>query len=248
MVEMLERIRRDAWWRPVFVLIVMALMVRLGLWQLDRLEQRRARNEEIRTQINALPLNLNTDPLPDDLNAFKYRTLEARGRFDFEHQFALKNRSWQGRPGVDLITPLILEGKDVALLVDRGWIPYEKASPQEWEAFNSPQGVVTVMGVVGLAAIPPTRVPRPITPDPAEKSVFYIDPPSLESVLPYRLLPFYLVWVPEDEGTSDQLPFRYAPQYDLSEGPHLGYAIQWFLFAAAAPGVYLYLLSRREEG
>lgn len=236
---------RQNWWRTLIVLIAMAIMVRLGFWQLDRLAQRRARNAQILAQIAAPPLNLNTDPIPADLSAFKYRRIVARGHFDFPHQFALKNRTYHDRPGVDLITPLVLEGRNEAVLVDRGWIPYDRAAPEAWATFDAPRGTVTITGFVGLVATPPPNARRPIIPDPRERAVFYIDPPSLADLFPYPLLPFYIVWMPQEGEDNTALPLKHTPQYDLSEGPHLGYAIQWFLFAAAAPVVYGYLLRRQ---
>ncbi len=236
---------RENWWRTFIVLIAMAVMVRLGFWQLDRLAQRRARNAQVLAQVAAPPLNLNADPIPTDLSAFKYRRIVARGRFDFAHQFALKNRAYQDRPGLDLITPLVLEGRDEAVLVDRGWISYDYAAPETWATFDAPRGTVTIAGFVGLAAVPPPNARRPITPDPQERAVFYVDPASLADLMPYPLLPFYIVWMPEAGEETTALPLKYSPQYDLSEGPHLGYAIQWFLFAAAAPVVYAYLLRRQ---
>ena len=232
------------WWRTLLVVLAMAVMVRLGFWQLDRLAQRRARNAQVLAQVNAPPLDLNRDPIPARVDVFKYRRLVARGRFDFAHQIALKNRTYQGRPGVDLITPLRLEGRHVAVLVDRGWIPYEAARPAAWAAFDTPRATVVITGFVGLDGVAPPRLPRPILPD-EHQAVYYVDPPSLADLMPYPLLPFYMVWMPAPGEQATSPPLKYTPHYDLSEGPHLGYAIQWFLFAAAAPFVYLYLLRRR---
>lgn len=231
-------------WSTLLVLGAAILMVRLGFWQLDRLEQRRARNARILTQMNAPPLNLNTDPLPDDLAAFRYRRIVARGHFDFKHQVALKNRTGRQGVGVDLVTPLVLEGKDTAVLVDRGWIPYDRSRPEDWKAFDFPEGTVVITGFVGLAAMPPPNMRRPILPD-EQRSLFYIDPPSLADLMPYSLLPFYVVWMPAEGEEANSLPMKYAPQYDLSEGPHLGYAIQWFLFAALVPIAYFAMVMRQ---
>jgi len=234
------------WWQTLLVLAAALVMVRLGFWQLDRLAQRRARNAQIRAQMTAPPLNLNTDPIPGDLASVRYRRVLARGRFDFSHQFALKNRTSRRGAGVDLITPLILDGRDGAVLVDRGWIPYENANPLQWDAFNSPQETVTITGFVGLSAMPPPNLQRPILPD-EHRALFYIDPSSLAELVPYPLFPFYIVWMPPQGKEDTTLPLRYSPHYDLSEGPHLGYAIQWFLFAAVVPTVYLFLLRSKRK-
>ncbi len=240
---------RGRWKWTLLVLTAVVVMIRLGFWQLDRLEQRRARNAQIGAQWTAPPLRLNTDPIPANLAEFKYRRLTARGRFDPEHQFLLKNRRGPGRPGSDILTPFLIEGRNQAVLVNRGWVPYEMVVSGEWKTLTPPQGTIVITGFVGLDAMPPPTLTTPSLPDETGQ-VFYVDPMALQGVLPYTLLPFYLVWMPEPGKEGTVVPLKYTPQHDLSEGPHLGYALQWFLFAAAAPVVYVYLLKRdrREEG
>jgi surfeit locus 1 family protein len=63
--------------------------------------------------------------------------------------------------------------------------------------------------------------------------------------MPYRLLPFYLVQTPPD-GVQEDLPYRVSVDYDLSEGPHLGYAIQWFLFATVLAIGYMRFVSTQD--
>ena len=101
---------RRYWWATLLVLAGMALLARLGFWQLDRLDQRRARNAEITQQLALAPLPLTGEPLPDDLVTLKYRRASASGEFDFSHQVALKHQNWMGSPGSHLITPLLIEG------------------------------------------------------------------------------------------------------------------------------------------
>ncbi len=233
-------------WRWTLLLgLAVVIMVRLGFWQLDRLAQRRARNAQVQAQWAAPPLNLNTDPVPPDLAAIKYRRVVARGQFDPDHQFLLKNRHGPGGPGADIITPLIVEGRDKGILVNRGWVPYEMVASGAWTALPVPEGRVVVTAFVGLDALPPPSLASPSLPD-ENRALFYVDPEALASLLPYPLFHFYIVWMPEKEEGQD-LPMKYTPQRDLSEGPHLGYAIHWFLFAAVVPVVYIYLLRRADN-
>ncbi len=60
------------------------------------------------------------------------------------------------------------------------------------------------------------------------------------------LLPVYLLQSPAPEGNVT-LPYRSEPEVDLSEGPHLGYALQWFAFAITAGVIYLALVRSREK-
>src|SRR5260370_11341124 len=95
--------------------------VRLGVWQLDRLRHRRARNAALASARALPPLELR-GMLP--LDSVRGRRVWARGIYDYTHERLAHGRSYEGIPGVDLVTPLQLaRGDGSAVLVDRGWAP-----------------------------------------------------------------------------------------------------------------------------
>jgi surfeit locus 1 family protein len=61
---------------------------------------------------------------------------------------------------------------------------------------------------------------------------------------PYELLPVYIQEAPDPSWTG--LPYRTQPVLNLSEGSHMGYAIQWFAFAGILAFGYPFFI-RREE-
>jgi surfeit locus 1 family protein len=93
-----------------------ALCVRLGFWQLDRLEQRRAFNAHVEAMRAAEPLIL-AGQSANDLTTMEYRAVAVSGTYDFENQVALRNRYYQNESGFNLLTPLLLDDGS-ALLVD----------------------------------------------------------------------------------------------------------------------------------
>src|SRR5256885_643269 len=97
-----------------------ALCVRLGVWQLSRLRQRRAWNAVIAARLAAPPVT--PTALPADSGAAHYRTVHVAGRPDYAREVVLTNRSRQGSPGVEVLTPVRVAGSDTLLLVDRGWV------------------------------------------------------------------------------------------------------------------------------
>ena len=113
------------------VLLAAAVMVRLGIWQLDRLEQRRAFNARVSEQQEAQPLVLDADTIHLDLYSMEYRQVSVSGEYLPEDEIVLRNQVWNtefgGQLGVKLFTPLLIEGTDEAILVERGWIPEENA-------------------------------------------------------------------------------------------------------------------------
>jgi surfeit locus 1 family protein len=227
-------------------------MTRLGFWQLDRLEQRRARNAQLSQQLALPPFSLSGDPLPEAPSALKNRLATAQGEFDFSYQVILKlqNRTETGglvsplnAVGVDLITPFVIEGTSKAVLVDRGWIPESEAALDNLTKFSEPAGQTTVTGRIQLSQTLPSKRATAIAPKAASGSLqrewYRVDIEAIQAQIPYELLPIYIEQSPTDNSQTT-LPYRSEPTFDLSEGPHLGYAIQWFTFALIFGGGYLY--------
>ncbi len=232
-------------WMTLLVLVAMGVMIRLGIWQLNRLEQRRTRNAVITHQLAQPPLQITgSNIIPEDLTTIAAKQATATGNFDFSRQVALLHQNWQGSPGIHLLTPLLIDGGSQAVLIDRGWIPFDESLPEKWEQFNEP-GNVSVTGYVQLTETLPDSAVQP-----AQNSVespqtewFRIDVEAIQAQLPYELLPVYVMQLPPTEN-NNTLPYRLKPEVDLSEGPHLGYAIQWFIFAAIAGLGYIYLVGK----
>lgn len=224
----------------VVVLAGLVVLVRLGFWQLDRLEWRRGKAAFTAQQLALPPLALTPDvELPADLTTLKTRRGAARGEFDFANQVALKLQNHNGVPGVHLIAPLVV-GDGVAVLVDRGWIPQSEAAPERWTQFDEP-GSADVSGFIRLTETAPNATE--VAPAGPQSEWYRVDIDEIQAQMPYRLLPVYVLQSPV-EGQAE-LPARVDPQFDLSEGPHLGYAIQWFIFAAILGGGYIYQLTRK---
>jgi surfeit locus 1 family protein len=212
------------------VILGMAVMVRLGIWQLDRLEQRRAANAALLAVLASEPLQLNDWPLPEDLESLKDGEVVATGEFDLERQVVLVVQNWNGRAGVHLITPFLLDD-ETAVLVDRGWVPQADYDNGKLGQYDE-SGLVQLEGYVALSR----PLPRNAQPEGPQREIYRVNVASLQEQLPYELLPFYVLQAPEGNTTP---PFRAEPEIDLSEGPHLSYAIQWFLFTAILGGGYL---------
>ncbi len=212
-------------------LIVAAACVRLGFWQLARLAERRASNALIGAQLALPPLTLTGAADPQ---AQPYRRVVVRGRFDPEREVLLSDRALNGVSGYHLLTPLWLEGSQTAVLVDRGWIPID-AGTREARARYAAVGTVEIKGILRASQpeptwsilADPTRAPGA----PPLESWRLVNIPRLQAQIPYPLLPFYI----EETERADRPELTHPdPDIDLSDGPHLSYAIQWFAFAAIA--------------
>ncbi len=225
------------WIGHIIVIIGVIILVNLGFWQLRRLEQRRALNAEIIAGLNAAPVALTGEPVnPAELQR---RRVTVTGVFDNAENMILQNRPFQGKPGVELLTPLKITGSNQAVIINRGWIPLDQVTPQVRHAYDI-TGEVTITGLAyrnqpqpgGYLVIPdPTLAPGETRLD----KWFRVDTERISQQLAYPLLPLY---VKQSPGADPAEMPRREEDFDLSEGSHLSYAIQWFTFGLVLVGVY----------
>ena len=162
------------------------------------------------------------------VDSARERRVVAHGRFDYSAELTWPGRSFEGTPGVALITPLRLadggggggEGGGVgsAVLVDRGWVPSPDAFHVDHAAYRESDSVT----VEGIAFAPPR---------------------GRGDVNTAGFLP-YVVQMETPLPGPRGLPRRW-PAPVLDDGPHLSYAIQWFSFAVITLVGTAALLRRR---
>lgn len=245
----LNRLISHRWWKTsLLVIAAVIVMIRLGLWQLDRLDQRRAFNARVEEQLAQSALEISEENLRADLYNMEYREAIVLGEYDHDRQVVLRNQDWQGRLGVHLLTPLIVQGSDRAIMVNRGWIPYEDFEAGKLSQFDE-NGLVEVNGVIRRSQTKPRIGGRadqiPAEGEPPLQAWNWINVGGIAGQLPYELLPVYLQGSPEP--SRNQMPYRTQLELDLSEGSHLGYAFQWFTFALILAIGYPIYVSREEK-
>lgn len=218
--------------RHGLVLVVFIAFINLGLWQLRRLEERRALNNEILAGLSQPSMVLDgADVAPDRLH---FHRVSATGTFDNAASVLLRNQPFNGQPGAHLITPLKIKGSERAVLVDRGWIPLVEAGPDNWRVYDV-SGEVTVNGIARRSQPRPDGflVPTDPTPGPGQTRLtawFRVDIDRIQQQVPYPLLPIFIEQSPDPAVGTNRPPLP-AGDPVLDEGPHLNYAIQWFTFA-----------------
>jgi cytochrome oxidase assembly protein ShyY1 len=221
----------------VLVLALMVTMVNLGFWQLRRLDERRTANHEIMNR-TAAPLTT-IDELPADPNAAQWRQVTVTGVWEPTGQVLIRNRSLDGQPGLHVVTPLS-DRAGHAVLVNRGFIPLaDEANPPA-----PTPGSVTIAGRVRVTQQRGSLGPR----DPATGTLTTlnrVDVARIQQQSADTLAPFYLELVTENPlPTKGPLPL---PLPALDEGPHLSYAIQWFIFTVCAAAGWV-LVVRKSAG
>jgi cytochrome oxidase assembly protein ShyY1 len=224
---------RIVWTRRLLKLLAFALLVAvtcvaLGIWQIARLHQKQQYNETVLAGLAADPEpfgSLVADGVdPEDL---RYRRAEATGNYDAEGEIVLYGRSSDGQAGNHLLTPLVLSD-GTGIIVDRGWVPVAVREPGDAIA-APPTGSVRVEGVLFPSE---TLHSGAVGSEAAVTTLAKIDLARIQAQLPYEIAPLYLL-LRTQSPSQGALPVP-ATLPVLSEGPHLSYAIQWFMFAAVA--------------
>ena len=220
--------RRSSLLFLVIAAVVALGCVRLGVWQLGRLGERRAANALVRSRLDSAAVP--PERLPADTGRARYRRVVLRGRYDFAQQVVLAGRSRNGSPGVNLLTPLRIAGRDTAILVNRGWVYSPDATGVDADRWREPDAA-EVEGLVNTYHDPATG---PAIVGRERRTLRRLDPAALDTLVPYPLARYVVIATspPADSATS---PVRLPPP-PLDEGNHASYAFQWFAFATIALG------------
>ncbi len=227
----LKKMFSRAWlFTTLLVLAGTAVCARLGIWQLDRLDQRRVFNTQVETMRAAEMLDLNQEA-PANINTMEWRAVTISGKYDFENQVVLRNQYNNNLSGYHIITPLLFQGG--AVLVDRGWIPADgNSNPVDWRKYDE-AGHVNVTGQIRLGQAQPIfgGVADPqLSPDQTRLDAWnHLNLERIAKQIPYPILTVYVQ--PDSEDAASMPPIAFQPVVELTEGSHFGYALQWFSFA-----------------
>ncbi|MDX1654644.1 MAG: SURF1 family protein [Candidatus Competibacteraceae bacterium] len=221
--------------------LLLALLVSLGQWQLDRARQKEVLLEVRAANLAKDPVDLRTLDGADPAN--RYRRVWVRGRYDTEHQVLLDNQLMGGRPGLHVLTPLRVEGAPWSVLVNRGWLPWgpERRLPQ----VTAPEGPLTLEGLVGRPANPGLQLAGTGAREGWPRLVIFVDYQALEGVLGQSLAPMVLLL---DPAATDgyRRDWQLTPA-ELKPERHRGYALQWFSLGLALVVIFITVNSRRVQ-
>ncbi len=224
----------------IVVLMVVIVCVNLGFWQLRRLDERRIENTVGETRFNSVPEDLEVlmSSVGADLDSLVYRRALTTGVFDPDNEVLIRSQIYLENAGFHVITPLVL-ADGTAVLVNRGWVPLVLDRVPVNQA-PPPVGEVEVLAWLDL-----TKIRGAFGPADLEEgrlvAMSRVDIDRIQQQVPYRLAPMYLLLL---DALETDLPISpKAPVFD-DEGPHLGYAIQWFGFALVGLIGYGFLIRK----
>ena len=227
----------------IAALIITLSMLRLGVWQLDRAEQKRSILEQTKSQ-SEQPLVGIKSLLNDFDLAYRFREVSLDGRFLADETLYLDNQTHNSHVGYHLMTPLQLKDSDVTILINRGWISVGE-SRQQLPRVNTPEGEVKIIGRLNLpAAQPPLwNEDYPVSSGAVWQ---YLPVQEYAAQMQRNVLPLVVELAPDQAG-SDGLQQQWSTIDDKWVAKHQGYAFQWFSMALAFFIACLVLLLRNRK-
>ena len=223
------------WVVLVAALLTAALTARLGIWQLDRADQKIRALEALRSRAALPPLP--AAELARDAAAAaaqSNRLIELQGQWLAERTIYLENRPMDDRPGFYAFTPLLLDDGS-AVLVQRGWLPRDPADRTHLIAPPPPVGRVHVDGRIALN--PGRLFEFSAAASGAIRQNLDIQAYARETALPLR--PVSVVQQDGAAAPQDGL-LRHWPEPASDVQKHYGYAFQWFALSALAIVLYVW--------
>ena len=228
---------RPLLWPTVWTVPALALLIGLGVWQLERREWKLALIADITAELKKPPVQMDTlEAAAKAGEKVAYHPVIVSGRLDNAHELYLYVAAPEdgsgGPPGYHVITPL-LRVSGPTVLVDRGYVPETLKAP-DMRVAGQIADLVTIRGVARQSSPPGLFTPAP---EIAQRVWHSRDLATMAKALgPDPVAPFFV----EADATENPGGWPRGGQTRVTlRNEHLTYALTWFGLAATLLGVYL---------
>lgn len=219
----------------IFIIFVVPIFIGLGIWQLDRADQKRAVTHTLEQRRNLPPLQLSTSNI--NFQQAEFRTLSGEGTFLQDKSILIENRKYRGKTGFHIITPLQIKKTNHYVLVNRGWIPSQYGT--SLPTFPTPQGDISVVGDAYIPKPPAIKLGL----DKTTNRWPFITLKDYTEWSGLRIYPFIILQAQDNTHGF----VRNWPKQIAKDGMHTGYAIQWFAFAIIALAIWLKISTQKQK-
>lgn len=221
-----------AFFKSFIALLLIILCAWAAQWQYHRGVDRHARNTVIEERIAKTPLAL--AKVDGELAEYEWQTITATGRFDSNKQILLRNRYNEGKYGYEVLT-LFTSDDSRNFWVDRGWVEAGATATTAPVVTPVPDTQVSITGRLRLDS----SLPRGSFFALPGKGQGLVSELNAQSQL--NTEKFYIDLLSGSE--AELTPAVTAQLPELSDGPHMAYALQWIFFGGLV--IYGRILIRR---
>ncbi len=216
----------------VILLLFIYLFIRLSNWQFDRYDQRILRNEQTTSALSLAPKNINSASQLSELH--QWEKVQLTGTYLNDHSKLIRKQYLGNSLGFWVITPFEIQNGD-NILINRGWIPIGSSASTNQSIPLAPPGNINIEGYL-----------QPFNSSKAQPKDL---PIHQVNTIDYRYFDFkiandFYLQLAKSSPMDNQVAI--IPLPELSNGPHLSYAIQWILFALLLP-IGWYVLLKNES-
>jgi surfeit locus 1 family protein len=228
----------------VAYLCLLPLLIALGIWQLERSDEKRAFLELEQRQAASEILHL-SPAIEDNPEALRYRKVEVKGHYNNAHQFLIDNQVSNGKPGYFVLTPFVLEGAAKAVLVNRGWVPLnrDRSILPDVEIKKLQTTITGRINSFPRVGIKLAGADLPTATWPSVVQV--VDSNILAKTLGYPLFQFQIEL---DKDSQEGFKREWRTSTVMLPEQHTAYAIQWFALALTLTIIFIWYSFKKNNG
>ena len=230
----------------LLVILAVLAMIFLGFWQLDRHSQKSGINERVSARLDNAPLSLvdiaklKSYEIIEMERDFEYWGIAVSGEYIQSDSILVRNRTFNGVPGFWLLTPFQLSNNQI-IVVNRGWLPISAEN-----YIDSSTSAFELTGILRKTELA-KGLQRADASQGVLESLARPDLARYEDQLGYEIFPMYIQLTGQSPQQADGFP-QVLDIPKFSEGQHLSYAVQWFIFASIAAIGYPLVLWSYSKG
>jgi len=225
---------KEPWalFKSFVALLLILLCAWAAQWQYHRGVDRHARNTIIEQRISKSAIELSQ--VKSNLSDYEWQSISTSGTFNNEKQILLRNRYNEGKYGYEVLT-LFTSNDSRNFWVDRGWVEAGATATTPPVVTPLPMGTVSITGRLRLDS----SLPRGSFFALPGKGQGLVSELNAQSQL--NTEKFYIDLL---SGSDPSLTPEVTAQLpELSDGPHMAYALQWIFFGGLV--IYGRILIRR---
>ena len=213
-------------------LLVMALCIKLGLWQYDKAQVKQALQARLEAGMLLAPVDLP----PTVTEEWRYRRVKFAGTYAPKYQVLLDNQVESNVVGYHVMTPIKLEGVNQYVLVDRGWIvgSLDRKVPVAFV----PEGKQEIVGDIFFPVTKAFTLEAPVADGKWQTVWQSMDLQRYAKAASADVRPFEVRLDPQSNAGGYS---RNWPKPGERVSMHLGYAYQWFGFALTLFVIFIVL-------